>query len=192
MTLLIVAASSRAQERRVRDGYVNQDEVAKYEARGSQMRREAPKCPGFYDDEPAKPASGPKLLPRSAQPASQPQPRPQSARKQSARQQPTQPPAAPRGRGGGGPSSERDVAAAAAALAAASLQSAEAEKVEAPLEKRMRAAKKKLRAVEELEAKLVGGATLQAEQAEKVAKLQALRAEVAQLERELEAAGIQH
>ncbi|PRW45446.1 partner of Y14 and mago-like [Chlorella sorokiniana] len=59
----VIAASRRPdgtvrKERRVRAGYVPQDEQAVYVSRGAMMRQNVPKCPGFEESaEPAKPKS---------------------------------------------------------------------------------------------------------------------------------------
>ncbi|KAL4427641.1 hypothetical protein ABPG75_001730 [Micractinium tetrahymenae] len=178
----IIAASRRPdgtvrKERRVRAGYVPQEEQQVYVSRGTAFRQNVPKCPGFEEAsaEPAKPKS------KSAA---------KNAKRKEKRQAEQAAPAAggaeaaaaavqglSLGGGSGGNGGAAQAPAAAAAEAAAE---------EPPsLEKQIKKVRKKVQQAEALAKKRADGAALSAEEEAKLGKLAAWQEELRQLEAQL-------
>eukprot|EP00887_Chlorella_sp_A99_P002172 scaffold21.g2172.t1 len=177
----VIAASRRPdgtlrKERRVRAGYVPQDEMPVYQSRGTLAKQGVPKCPGAVDGE-LSAASKPKT---------------KAAAKNAKRKEKRQGTQAEGGAAAPAP------AAAAAAAATAGLQSlslggsggggaapaaaAAAPAEEAAPEKQLRALRKKVRQAEGLVAKQAEGAALTEEELAKLGRLEGWRQEVAALE----------
>ncbi|KAL4444680.1 hypothetical protein ABPG77_002497 [Micractinium sp. CCAP 211/92] len=182
----IIAASKRPdgtirKERRVRAGYVPQEEQQVYVSRGTAFRQNVPKCPGFDESsaEPAKPKS-------------------KSAAKNAKRKEKRQAEQAGAAAGGG---SAADAAAAAVqslslgsgggsgggaaqATAAAAAFTTAAEEPPS-VEKQIKKIKKKVQQAEALAVKKADGAALSAEEEAKLDRLAAWQEELRQLEAQL-------
>jgi len=170
----IIPASQRPDgtwrpERKVKKGYVPQDEVSKFETKGSKFREN--QIPGFV------PGMDPNDLPGKKEPAkSKTQKRNEKKKAKKAE--------------GGGEDDDEGVAEAAAAVAAVKVAEpapAAGDDPKEALNKKIRNLKKKVRQTDEIQAKVAAGEAPNPEQQEKLAKRGEFEKEIAALEKELAA-----
>ncbi|GLC46630.1 hypothetical protein PLESTB_001761500 [Pleodorina starrii] len=164
------------KERRIRAGYVPQDEQPVYQSRGTLAKQNVPTCPGMDEAEVAalkqQAAKGKK--PSSA--ASQaPKPKPAPASRSTATAAPSTSAAV----------AAAPLPAAAAPQPPAAVPPLEPEDAKVALEKQIRNLKKKIRQCSDLAEKKQAGAALDTDQEEKLARSAAWELEVQQLEAEL-------
>ncbi|KAK3279121.1 hypothetical protein CYMTET_12978 [Cymbomonas tetramitiformis] len=171
----MVAASQRPdgtwrKERKIRAGYIPQDEVARYESKGTQWRKDMPTVPpGCAPEDPAGKTAG---LSKSAKKNAK---RKQKKEGEDATAEVTE------------SLSQATISQPAATNAdVAVTPPAAVDDPKLEVEKKLRNVRKKVKQCQDLQAKKDSGTTLGPEQEEKLGKLGTLLNEVEQLERELQ------
>eukprot|EP00128_Syssomonas_multiformis_P012887 Colp12_sorted_trinity150504_noHs@14099 len=157
-TVVVVPATRRPdgtwrKERRVKPGYVPQDEVKTYESRGKQWAKQIPTLPPGYVPDPVKEVK------------SKTQKRNEKKRLEKE----------------GGEALASGVAALSVSKGGPAAAPPPLSSVE-DLERRVKNLRKKLKQIEELEAKAASGATLEKEQVEKISKKAEIASELADIE----------
>ncbi|GAB4821539.1 hypothetical protein N2152v2_008585 [Parachlorella kessleri] len=180
----VIAASKRPdgtvrKERRVRAGYVPQDEQPVYQSRGTQMRQNVPKCPGLADDDPGPPKPKSKSAAKNEK-------RKQKKQEEKGTMGATAPAGNSTAQQTAQAQQEAGNGAAISGQVADALQGLSVQDGEAPsIEKQVRALRKKMRQAEQLATKKAEGKELTAEEEAKLTKLASWEAEVRQLEAQL-------